>query len=241
MIVAVQIDSREPAWVQELRFGDAPVAVSLLEAGDVWIATDDALVVIERKTSSDLLGTIGANRLLDQGARTRAISPWAYLVITGDLHPGADGKTLIDRQPTGWSWHAIQGALLSMQELGVQVVHLADDAAFLPGILWLAQRNHESSALIMPMKVADFLTPQERILCALPGIGAEMARRILEHCGSAAVALQYLSDMTGDNGHVAGVGAVTKTKCRKALGLEPWAEMTIISTEHKLLTEKELF
>ena len=239
-IVAVTIDQREPQWVQELTFGDAPTIVTLLDAGDVWLATADELVVIERKTSTDLLNTIAQGRLLDQCARLRAVSPWAYLVITGELRPGPDGRTLNARGAVGWSWHSVQGALLSAQELGVQVVHLADDAAFLPGLLWLAGRARNAQAVIEPTKTATWLNAQEQILCSLPEIGTEKARNLLAYCGNAAWALAYLTNMTDDDGHVAGIGDVIRQKARAALGLPNWAELALISTEGKLIEQGKL-
>lgn len=122
MITSVIIDSREPDWVKGLKFGGVPTAVTALDAGDFLVATSDGVLLsIERKTSDDLLNTLKGDRLFSQCARIRAATPWAYLLITGYLGPGPDGKTITTRQ-TGWDFSAVQGALLTVQELGVNVV-----------------------------------------------------------------------------------------------------------------------
>ncbi len=240
-INAVVVDSREPAWVQALTFGNVPVAVAPLDAGDVWVATDDAvLLVIERKSSTDLLGTIAGGRFLPQMAEMLKITRWAYLAIGGILYPGPENKTVNDRGVTGWSWTALQGALLSAQELGVQIVQYARDEDFAGLIKWLAERPHEPTHLVAPTKTPNFYTTAERILTAFDGIGIEKAAALLSYCGSVGQALAFLTDMTTNNGHVAGIGDVTKQKVRQMLGLENWAELALISTEGKLIEQGRL-
>ena len=93
----ILIDQREPAWVQGLSFGGIPVAVTLLEYGDVHVATDDgALLAIERKTPNDLLNSLRDDRLWVQLAGLRRLTPWAYLVITGQLHRSSDGHVVTE-------------------------------------------------------------------------------------------------------------------------------------------------
>ena len=235
-INAIIVDSREPAWVQALAFGNVPVAVGQLAAGDVWIATDDAVTLaIERKTSTDLLSTLAAGRFLPQMAELVKVTRWAYLAIGGILYPGPENKTVNDRGVTGWSWTALQGALLSAQELGVHVVYYARDEDFASLIKWLAERPHEPTHLVAPTKTPDFYTSAERILTAFDGIGIDKARALLAYCGSAAQAVAYLTDMTSDNGHVDGIGPGAKTRVRRELGLPNWAELALISTEGKLI------
>ena len=75
-IASVIIDSREPDWVQRLDFG-VPAAVTALDAGDLWVATTDAqTLIIERKTPTDLLNTIKADRLFQQVIGMRQRSQW---------------------------------------------------------------------------------------------------------------------------------------------------------------------
>ena len=117
-IVSAMIDSREPEWVQKLTFDGAAVVTILLDAGDVWLTTaDNTVIIVERKTPTDLLNTLRAERLFAQCAAMREYSDWCYLVISGELQRGASGKTWAEQRQTGWSWDSVQGALLTVQEL----------------------------------------------------------------------------------------------------------------------------
>ena len=230
---AVIIDSREPKWVQQLAFGGMPVSVAQLEHGDLWATSDDGqLIAIERKTSDDLLNTLAADRLFLQVSGLRTVSPWSYLVVTGQFYRGADGKVITDRGPTGWTWAAVQGALLTVQELGVGVVFAGTDFDYEPTVLRLGNRQHDPTLVVPPAKAVKALTAGEAILAALPGIGIERARSLLERHESAAAALAELTDMTAES--TPGIAEVTKRNIREALGLPDWAELTVIATDHRL-------
>ena len=125
------IDNREPTWIKNLNFGgDVSVSNTIMEAGDFWIAADDgSLLVVERKTPNDFLGTLAGDRLFVQMAglvAMRKTGAWPYLLITGEFRQGPNGKVYTDRE-TGWDWKAVQGALLSVQEMGVFVTFCAGD------------------------------------------------------------------------------------------------------------------
>lgn len=240
-ISAVMIDSREPAWAQFLTFGGVPTAVVMLDAGDLQIVCDDnALLGIERKTASDLLNTLRDDRLFPQLVRLRESTPWAYLVISGELAPGPAGKCLVDGYQTGWNWASVQGALLTCQEIGVHVLHVATDADYEAAVIRLANRDR-SQLRIGPARDATLTGQAETILAALPGIGAERAQTLLNHCGTPAAAITYLT--TDDRNDIAGIGYQTKTKIRRALGLR-WDEELSIAVRQtdqngNLIPEKE--
>jgi ERCC4-type nuclease len=230
------IDDREPAHIRALTFGGVPTLVTRLEAGDIWVTTTDGVcLAIERKTSTDLLSTIAAGRFLPQVAELIKVSRYAYVLITGTLAPGPENKVISDRGLTGWQWTSVQGALLSAAELGVMVVHLASDADIAAGIIWLASRRRTPEMVVPPLRIPRVLTTGEAILAALPGIGLERARALIAYCGNAATALQFLTDMTTDNGHVDGISDGIKAGVRRVLELPDWAELCLLSTEHKLL------
>jgi ERCC4-type nuclease len=235
---SVIIDSREPDWIQKLAFGGVLTVVTQLDHGDLLATTDDGeMIVVERKTADDLLNTIRADRFLPQMAGIAQQSRWAYLVITGSLLPGADGKVVTDRGATGWSWAAIQGALITAQELGVVVVQAGSDREFEKTVLRLGSRRHDKTMLVAPPKYAQELSIGEQIIASLPGIGLEKAQALIQHCGNAAQALAALTDMTVKQ--MPGIGSITKQRVRQALGVEPWAELAIVSTEGKLALLKE--
>lgn len=224
MLKSVIIDNREPRHIKSLSFGGVSTSIAQLEAGDIWAATgDDKLLVVERKTGSDLLKTIREQRLFPQAAKMIEVSPWAYLVITGDFSRSADGKVRIDRATTGWSWSAVQGALLTVQEMGVGVVY-SDD--FEQAVIRLGKRDR-SEVRIGPPRAAIILSDGEALLGALPGIGEERVNALLQYTGTPAWALVYLTEIGATDGAVSGIGDVTKAKVRRALGLRHNEQMSI--------------
>lgn len=230
-ITAALIDQREPTWVQALKFGGAMVAPTMLEHGDLLATCDDGtLLAIERKTASDLLNSIRDDRLWAQLAGIKAMTPWAYLLITGELRRGEDGNVLAEGRASGWSWAALQGALLQAQELGVHVLQCAGDAEYEPAVMRLAARSHKPEVIIPPAKEPRILTEAERVLFSLPGIGPDKAPAIMECCHTAAWALQMLSELTSKE-YVPGVGLGIKRAVRKALGLRANEQLAVIITE----------
>ena len=230
-ILSAMIDSREPDWIQELTFGGVPVAVMALDAGDVWAATEDALLVIERKTPTDLLNTLRAGRLFAQCSKMREHSEWCYLVISGELQRGANGQVWADQRQTGWNWDSVQGALLTCQELGVGVVHCGGDTEFENTVVRLANRDRGVKR-VPPPRVSHILGDGEAILAALPGVGIEKVDALLQHCGTPAWSLVALTDETAIK--VPGIGNGTKAQVRRALGLEDWSELAVVSKKGEI-------
>lgn len=230
-ITAMLIDQREPSWVQALRFGGAMTAVTLLEYGDLLATCDDGtLVAIERKAPSDLLNSIREDRLWGQLAGIKAATPWAYLIIAGELRRGENGNAVADGRATGWAWSAVQGTLLQAQEMGIFVVQCAGDNDYEAAVMRLAARPHRAEMLIPPQREPRTLSEAERVLYALPGIGAEKAPAIMEYCSTAAWALSMLTELTSKE-YIPGIGLGTKRAVRKALGLKPNEQLGIVVVE----------
>lgn len=230
MLQALMIDSREPVEIQRLDFG-APAVVTALECGDLWAScADGELLIIERKTPSDLLASIGDNRLFLQAQKMRERSKWAYIVVTGWLTPTHDNKTFVNNRLTGWNWDSVQGALLSVQEAGVRVAYCANDHHYPATVQWLARRQRAAEQVIAPVAATRIMTPAERVLTGLPGIGLERAQELLDAHLSPAHALAWLTWLD-TFGEVAGIGKGIKTGVRKALGLADGQELTIWSEE----------
>lgn len=226
-VLSIAIDSREPPGIRDLDFAGLPKVVTTLETGDCMaVCEDGAIVLIERKTPNDLISSIIDGRLADQAARLQAATPWSYVVVHGVLAPAANGKTLADGRQCDCSWAAVQGALLSAQELGIVVVYCAGAADYAPTVLRIA--HHDRGAVrISPRRPTLMQSDAETILTSLPGIGETHARGLLEYCQTAAWALAYL---TSDErpGRVRGVGPITMQKAREALGLEDWACLRVL-------------
>jgi ERCC4-type nuclease len=224
-ILSVMIDSREPEWIRKLTFGGVPTAVIALDAGDFLVATsDNRLLGIERKTSDDLLNTLRDDRLFPQIARLRASTEFAYLLVSGPLNPGADGKTITSRL-TGWDWNAVQGALLTVQELGVSIVYATGDLDVEPTIQRLAGRRRDD-VRILPPRQPNILGAGEAAIAALPGIGLEKLSTVMAAAGTPAWALLMLTQRDGE--HVPGIGPGTKATIRRALGLDDDLDFVIL-------------
>jgi ERCC4-type nuclease len=238
-ITAAIIDTREPDWVRALTFGGAMTACSQLDAGDLLVTVDDdALLAIERKTPSDLLNSIRDDRIWAQLAGIRSLTPWAYLLITGELQRSQNGKVIVDRGETGWAWAAVQGVLLQAQEMGVFVVQCAGDADYEPAVIRLSARSHRKEMLVPCAREPRILSDTEKVLTALPGVGLERVQALTEYAGSAAWALQYLTD-TEFKDHIEGVGNGTKAAVRRALGLRDNQSLAVVITESGQLADKE--
>lgn len=229
-ITAILVDSREPVHIQRLKFGDVPTVVTALEHGDLWMSTGAGdLICVERKTPSDLLGSIKDGRVFPQAAGMRSRTPWSYVVITGSLAPDYAGKTLADGRLTGWDWSSVQGALLTIQELGVGVVHSQGESDYEATVLRLADRKRGNEYVMQAKHDARVMTPAEIILTSLPGIGWDRAQDLMHHfSGRAGEALAWLT-WQDTFGEIAGIGRGVKGQIRKALGLTDDAELFVMT------------
>lgn len=225
MISAIMIDQREPEHIQK-QFPDA--AVTLLDVGDAWVACEDGhILMIERKTSDDLLSSLRDGRLLEQISRLvenrinqqlqgKPQTYWPYLIITGTLSPDHNGKAFTGRE-TGWAWNAVQGALLTIQEMGCYVVHCPSDTEYAKFVAVLANRDRKEIIDILPQKEALPVDAKSVFLMGLPGIGLERARQILDWSGGVlAHALIGLTDLEIKSP----IGEANRRKIRGFLGLQ---------------------
>ena len=238
-LTAIMIDSREPAWVQALDF-DVPKMIGPCEAGDAWAITSDGYtLIIERKTPDDFLQSLKDGRLFEQtclmgnyryNAQLRGENPTMlpYLIITGAFAPGADGKVYTSRQ-TGWSFAAVMGAILSIQEAGVYVVFCNGDNDYRDCILRLASRDRSETLDILPQRPIELLGPKETVIASLPGIGIERAKHALEwggwHLG------WTLAGLTDPDLHSSPIPRSVRENIRRLFGLDKNEELIIIPKE----------
>lgn len=214
----VRIDKREPLHITGMQFNGAIVQVELLETGDIWVITNDAsLIICERKTPGDLLGSIKDGRIFNQVARMRELTPWAYLIITGELSTSEKNNVIIGHNETGWNYDAVQGALLTIQEMGCHVMHLKNDYQLKAGLERLARRNREAVP-IEPARKPYVLSSAENLLTGFPGIGHDKAKNLINILGSPARAISYLTRLGLNT--VPGFADGTKQTVRRTLGLK---------------------
>jgi ERCC4-type nuclease len=225
------VDNREPQSIQSLQFGGIPKFINTLDTGDLWASTDDnEFLVIERKTPSDLLNSIKDGRLFQQVAAMRERSKWCYVLVSGALTHTLDGHVITDNRTTGFRYDDVQGALLTVQELGVSLIHCQSDSHYEEAVIRLARRERTAEKSIQPRMKAAFLSPAEQILISLPGIGLERAKLLLSECPDAAHAIAWLTWL--DTFHeIAGIGDGTKRNVRKALGLNDDQWLTVFTPE----------
>lgn len=228
-IQSILIDNREPHWMTRIKVEGAQTVVTQLQCGDVWIAAADGkLLIVERKTADDLLASIADGRLFDQAAGMVAMTPWSYIAVQGTLEPALNGKTVSDGQPVNWTWASVQGALQTVQEMGVAVVYLPpaeEHRQFEEFLIRLAARDRGPVRQGAPRKV-ELLAPGMALLMALPGIGPDRAKSLLEQAGTAAYALAALTD---DLIPITGIGDGTRAKVREALGIDAGVKIDLIT------------
>ena len=222
-ISMIMVDSREPKWVHDLKFGGAMKMVTALDYGDAWVTAGNGdMICIERKAPNDLLGSIKDNRLFNQIAGIRAKTPWSYLVVTGVLTATVQGKVVADERVSGWDWNSVQGALLTVQEMGVRVVFAQSDNDYEAMVCRLCSRDRKPEFVIEPLSQPKFMSPGEIMLTALPGIGLERAQTLLkEFDNRPADALAWLTWHRWNEDHpVAGISTGIKKAVRTALNIE---------------------
>lgn len=228
-IAAIMVDSREPNWVQQLKWGGVPCSVLMLDYGDVQVATEDGhLLVIERKTPEDFLNSLRDDRLFVQMQRMAEVrldeqlfghlTTWPYLVITGEFRCSGNGHVITDeRGPTGWDYNAVRGAILSIQEMGVFVVHCGGDQDFEDCIIRLANRKRDGEYKLLPPRPAVLLGPGAAFLAGLPGVGVERVTELMSWSANIpAHALVGITDLEID----APIGKAARRKIRAMLGLQ---------------------
>lgn len=202
-IISIAITDSAPAPVLGADYG-APKTIMPLDSGTVWaVAGDGMLLAIWYLEADALLSVIADGTLSARAFALHGVSNWAYLVVAGSLNYQR------------WPWASIQGALLSVQELGVAILRVktADDVPDL--ILQLAKRDRAPKR-IRPPRTALFFTPGEDMLLALPGIGGDRLDKLMAFAGDPANALLALTDTSVNIPHIP---KSVQEAARQAIGL----------------------
>ena len=229
MIKSVIIDSREPKWVQRLPFCGAKKAVMEMEFGDIWLTCDDGqTLVIERKEPEDFIGSMITHRLIRQAAglaQLRKGGLWPYVMITGEINPGPNGRSWVNGDLREIQYAAVQGMLLSIQELGVFTTFAANSHDLESACIRLSNRQRTDVMKLPAVKrLGKKQNAAEEFLAGLPGISTELSALILHSAGSAARALEMLT--TGE--YLPKVGTKKREQIRKVLGLSEAESLSII-------------
>jgi DNA excision repair protein ERCC-4 len=207
--VSVVADDRELTGgvVDALRRQDGvSVAVERLPLGDYLI---DDILLVERKTLSDLVASIKDGRLFRQGHRLVGSALRTALILEG---------TSKDLAGSEMRREAIQGALISLTlYLGIPLLRSRDPSETAQIMLFAARQGRLVAAGMARRpgrRPRKKLRIQARVLQGLPGVGAERARRLLERFGSLEAVMQ--ADME-ELASVQGIGLTTAEAIRWAV------------------------
>lgn len=229
MISTIIIDSREPKSVQQLSFCGARKMIREMEYGDLWLFCDDgSTLIIERKEPEDFIGSMISNRLIRQAAglsQYRAVGMWPYVLITGELNPGPNGRTWVNGTLREVQYAAVQGLLLNIQELGVFVTFAKNSADLEDACIRLSNRERTNTMKLPAVKrTSQKMTSAEEFLAGLPGLSTNLATAVLKESGTAARALEMLTN--GE--YLTKVGTKKRERIRKCLGLKDGETLGIV-------------
>jgi len=200
---AVILDSNDVSaapWLLDLDWGCSVSKADLHHVGDAWATVDDlATLVIERKTLSDLLASIRDGRLFTQAAAMIKVSAWSYEVVT-ELPVIRSGCVWAGGKLTNWKWSSVQGALMTLQDIGVQVVFWPNShQGYADALKFLADRDRGPVKVHPQKRDVVMQSPGEHLLCSIYGIGDKKAEALLKYCGTTWQAIQFLlSDSNGE-------------------------------------------
>jgi hypothetical protein len=203
--------------VGDVQILDAPL--DTLGRADLVVAcADGAMLGIVYLDQVALLSAIRTKELAGRLIGVKQRWPWAYLLLGFLPAVSADGRLRNTAGASaGWAWDAVQGALLTAQEIGVGVLYL-QHADHLERTIGQLARRDRGPARALPLRDGLFYSEACQILMGIPGIGESKADALVAQCGSAAAALQALTD---DSMSLPGVGPETRKAARAALGLGP--------------------
>ncbi|RLF16462.1 MAG: hypothetical protein DRJ97_01035 [Thermoprotei archaeon] len=184
MPTLVVVDYREEhgdvvRWLNELGL---QVKVERLEVGD-YVVSDR--VVVERKTVMDLASSIVDRRLFEQASAMSKAFPIPVLVVEGDLNELYRRRMFTPSQ--------IQGAMAYLLELGIRIAPSTgpyETALLIQSLAKREQSYHRREVKYSPPKMKrakggkSLKEAQINLVASIPGIGYELAERILRFFGS---------------------------------------------------------
>ena len=208
MALKIVVDTHEPDHIVALLM-DLGMAVErrTITPGDYIVSLDCG---IERKTVNDFVSSVFSGRVFEQVDRLREVYAKPILILEGEIE-----KELAKRNNPRAFW----GALLKVQsDMGVPVLNtpsIHNTANLLYTLAKRLQKNKQNRILIHHkprlMTQKDW---QMHVVASLPGIGDELAERLLNYFGSVRKIVQANeSDLVKVNG----VGKVKAGKIKDIL------------------------
>lgn len=194
----LMISARLPRSISNalvLEWGDGtamemPLSVTMLTPG----GEGEAFHIVLGGDVPDLVMG-GAAALAETFAQEAPADGWRrWVIIAAALAPAADGRLALDGRAHGIHWHAVQGALATLQEAGIGVAFSDADPDRIAALTRvLASRSREA---IVPVRRAVHQDARALAwLADLPSVGEAIARAALAYGGgNLAAALCALTD-----------------------------------------------
>ena len=203
----ITIDYREKASgiVELLESKGFAVEICKVPYGD-YVISDS--VTIERKTARDFLVSIIDGRLFSQlsGLKKYCVNP--ILLVEGNPY-----KTDLGFDPM-----AIRGALISAQTIWYVPIIYSRSIEETRDILLMIGKQDQTYSDVVPLRGGyrpkRLKSRQLYILQGLPGVGPELAKRLMEHFGSVSGAMNASVDELIE---VDGIGRISAEKIREVL------------------------
>jgi hypothetical protein len=211
-------------------WGETPVMPMPLGADCTALAMceDGALLAILHLQAHELVQAIKSDTLFQRVAALKGRSSWAYLLISGGLEASkhTPALTIVGGVQTKWAWASVSGALATVQELGVVVIQLPNEADVGPAVARLGKRDRTAKRC-QPLRQVETLGPAEDILLAIPGIGEKHMLTLLQETNGSLI--WALIALTSRDTTVPGVGPKIKADARAVFGLRDDENICLIS------------
>ena len=207
------------------------IVVSNASLGDdvtvLGLCDDGTMLAVLCLDFDKLLTWLRTDSLFQRIEKLKQRSEWAYVYLVGSARPDAQGLAIINGHATKWSWNAIQGAIISMQELGIIVGYVADEAQFGEAVQLLGKRQRTTKRH-KALRNFETYSPCEEMLLALPGIGEKLMIELVQSYGNFLWALMGLTD---PDIKTPGIGEKSKAAIRNALGLKTDEQIAVVSSD----------
>lgn len=180
----ILIDDREDKKLKEklAKIEGATVLITRLPVGDVSIGD----YLCERKEAGDFFNSLTEHRLFRQLRELRANSEVPILIMVGDPY-----VEMSWRRTEALSLHrSFIGAKAAIARMGISFVEVRSHDEYVELLLSMAKQanpNKDPSARPILLRKADRSSEEivSDLLCAMDGVGRELAGKLLERFGTA--------------------------------------------------------
>jgi ERCC4-type nuclease len=230
MVFTLTVDGREPPVIfAAFDANNIPYTRINMDVGDFEVASDTVVAIIaERKTWSDLCGSLTSSRLAEQTSRIlekcKSTGARPLLIIE---HPKVCSW---EGQSGGLSNKFIDCCLLKYSLEGFSVIRTVDATHTRDVVSWLMKRcndgkvpsfiptlNFKEQAGNQKFRKKDYTgTPWQLMLTAIRGVSKAKAKDIVARYATARELVKHFEE-TGAKMNVPGIGKVLEASIRQAL------------------------